>query len=142
MIGQDNYDFSYSGLKTDVRREADTKKLTAARKADIAASFEAAAVDVLVAKTKRAALQYKPSAVLLGGGVAANQLLRERLTDVLGEENIRLLITPPELATDNAAMIGIAAYWMRDQALTGADRLSVSADPSAALASLAAPAAS
>lgn len=135
MLDQDNYDFSYSGLKTDVRREVAAKRLTAKRKADIAASFESAAVDVLVAKTTRAALEYAPSAVLLGGGVAANQLLRGRLQEALDQAGVRLLVTPPELATDNAAMIGLAAYWQHDEALTGSSRLSVSADPSAALSS-------
>lgn len=134
MLDQDNFDFSYSGLKTDVRREVAAKRLTAKRKADIAASFEAAAVDVLVAKTKRAAVAYGPSAVLLGGGVAANSLLREQLSETLAESGVPLLITPPELATDNAAMIGLAAYWQRNDALSGKRRFGVSADPSAVLA--------
>ena len=136
MLDQDNYDFSFSGLKTDVRREVAAQRLTAKRKADLAASFEAAAVDVLVAKTRRAALAYKPSAVLLGGGVAANRLLRDRLHAALKENDIRLLVTPPEFATDNAAMIGLAAYWQRNDALSGKPRMQLSANPAAPLAEL------
>lgn len=134
MLNQDNLDFSFSGLKTDVRREVAAKRLTGKRKADIAASFQAAVVDTLVTKTVRAARVCTPSTVLLGGGVAANQMLRDALAEATKTNGTRLLVTPPELATDNAAMIGLAAYWQRDDALSGKPRLDVAADPSAALA--------
>ena len=110
MTDQDNLDFSFSGLKTAVRRALDEG---GHQPADVAASFEQAVVDALVTKTRRAAAQVQPAAVLLGGGVAANQKLRAELARALGELPLRC--TPPELATDNAAMIGLAAYWQREQ---------------------------
>ncbi|MSU76180.1 tRNA (adenosine(37)-N6)-threonylcarbamoyltransferase complex transferase subunit TsaD [Patescibacteria group bacterium] len=135
MLDQDNLDMSFSGLKTAVSREVATKKLTAKRKADIAASFQAAVIDTLVRKTLAAVRLYHPNAVLLGGGVAANESLRRALNTALTKEKIPLLVTPKEYATDNAAMIGLAAYWQRDQALTEPDVFSVGVWPRAALAS-------
>ena len=85
MLKSDDYNFSYSGLKTAVlyliRDITDgARELMDTEKADIAASFQEAAIDVLVQKTRRAATSYKLQAVLLSGGVIANALLRERLT--------------------------------------------------------------
>ena len=131
MSAQDTLDFSFSGLKTAVRRELESGRPTKKRRADIAASFERAVVEALVVKTTAAVRRLKPSALLLGGGVAANKRLRKELTERTSE---KLLATPPEYATDNAAMIGMAAYWSREQAITGKARLAVSADPSLALA--------
>ncbi len=132
MLNQDNLDVSFSGLKTAVRQAVGDRELTARQTDDVAASFEAAVVDTLVEKTARATRRYEPNAVLLGGGVAANRRLREALGKRL---SVPLLLTPPELATDNAAMIGLAAYWQRDDAFTGTRRFSVSADPGLTLAS-------
>lgn len=112
MLDQDNFDFSFSGLKSAVRREVETiDELDSQTIANLAASFQAAVIDALVAKTVRAAQHHKPAAVLLGGGVAANTELRTRLQAALDNEAFMLRITPKDLATDNAAMIGLAAYY-------------------------------
>ena len=105
-------DFSFSGLKTALLyavRELGDVALEA-RRADLAASFQAAVVGQLVAKLERALNAGEWSAVALGGGVAANGLLRERVTAICSERSLRLKLVPRELCTDNAAMIGAAAY--------------------------------
>ncbi len=76
--------------------------------ADLAASFQAAVVEVLAEKTSRAASEYKVSEVLLAGGVAANQALRERMQRTL---DVPLRLPPVALATDNATGVGVAGYW-------------------------------
>ncbi len=104
-------DFSFSGLKTalvyTVRDigEAEAER----RRADLAASFQAAVVGQLVAKLDRALRREGWNAVSLGGGVAANALLRERAQELCDRRGVRLKLLPPELCTDNAAMIAAAA---------------------------------
>ena len=104
---QDGYNFSFSGLKTAVMRE--TKLYDNARIPiyNMSASFQAAVVDVLVAKTVSAAEEYGAAAVHIVGGVSANRLLRREMRDRL---TIPVRFPPPELCTDNAAMIGAAAH--------------------------------
>jgi len=122
-----SFDFSFSGLKTAVLRVV--QKYTNVDKlhkpqqgqpaqaqmplrnmpvADIAASFQMAVVDVLVEKTKAAAEKYEAAEVLLAGGVSANSLLRNKMMAGVKES---VLVPPLYLCTDNAAMIGAAAYW-------------------------------
>ena len=104
-------DFSFSGLKTalvylcrDLGEEG-----VAERRADLAASFQAAAVGQLTAKLKRALKKGEWEAVALGGGVAANGPLREAVATLCEERGVRLKLVPLSLCTDNAAMIGSAA---------------------------------
>jgi len=78
--------------------------------ANIAASAQAAIVDVLVAKTIRAAAKFRAKTVLLGGGVAANQALRAKLKVESKKLKVKLLVARPEFCTDNAAMIAFAGY--------------------------------
>ncbi len=119
----DSFDFSFSGLKTAVLREVqkyskvdrmhqpdeDTKKqLEQMPVADIAASFQMAVVDVLVQKTKAAAEAHEATEILLAGGVSANSLLRNR---IMAGAKCPVRVPPLFLCTDNAAMIGAAAYW-------------------------------
>jgi N6-L-threonylcarbamoyladenine synthase len=102
-------DFSFSGIKTfaslHVKRHG---PLSAARVADVAASFQAAVVKMLVRKTIRAALHLGVKRVVLTGGVAANGPLRRALRAEAEEHGIALHIPPPRLCTDNAAMITAA----------------------------------
>jgi len=102
-------DFSFSGIKTSaslyVKRQA---PLSAAQVADVAASFQAAVVKMLVRKTIRAALHLGVKRVVLTGGVAANGPLRQALRAEAEQHGIALHIPPPRLCTDNAAMITAA----------------------------------
>jgi N6-L-threonylcarbamoyladenine synthase len=110
MIHHKNYDFSFSGLKTAVMYYTRGKRLTAKAKADIAASFQAAAVDVLVTKTMRAVEEHKAKSILLGGGVAANSLLRETLRAEAKKAGIEFYVSEMKYSGDNAAMIAASAY--------------------------------
>ena len=113
----DSYDFSFSGLKTAARRTvaaeagdgAAQPALPADRVAELAFGFQDSVVDVLVTKTVRAARQVGARSVVLGGGVAANSVLRERLADAARAVGIPLVVPRPALCTDNGAMIGAAA---------------------------------
>ena len=106
-------DFSFSGLKTSlVYRVRDLgAEETERRRADLAASFQKAIVDQLVAKLGRAARSGEWPAIALGGGVAANAELRDRTKALCGELGLRLKLIPLSLCTDNAAMIGSAARY-------------------------------
>jgi len=112
MIHTKDYDFSYSGLKTAVLYYL--RDNPRARAADVAASFQQAALDPLIEKTLRASTQYRAKTIIIGGGVAANDLLRATLTEKLTNSlTHKLLLFLPEkkLTTDNAAMIGAAAIF-------------------------------
>ena len=103
-------DFSFAGLKTallykvrDLGREA-----TAQRAADLAAAYEHAIVEALMARVERAVAETGLDRVAIGGGVAANRRLRERVAGL----GVAVHVPPPQLCTDNAAMIGSAARWV------------------------------
>jgi N6-L-threonylcarbamoyladenine synthase len=108
MLHEKNYDLSFSGLKTSVlyymRDHAD------ADKADVAASFQEAALDVLVQKTMRAAQEFGAQSVLLSGGVAANKALRKRLEKAAKKIGCQFFVPDVKYNLDNGAMIGVAGY--------------------------------
>jgi N6-L-threonylcarbamoyladenine synthase len=108
-------DFSFSGLKTSlVYRVGDLgADETERRRTDLAASFQRAITDQLVAKLRRAARSGEWPAIALGGGVAANAELRERTEGLCDELGLRLKLVPISLCTDNAAMIASAARFSR-----------------------------
>ena len=107
LKGEGGYNFSYSGLKTAVINYCHTmeQRGEAYSKADVAASFQCAAIDVLVDKTLRAAKEKRVSAVTAGGGVAANSYLRESLKKACEKAGLRLVLPEKRYCTDNAAMI-------------------------------------
>jgi len=112
MLDKKNYDFSFSGLKTSVLYYVrDLKHAPSAKeKADIAAGFEQAAIDVLVTKTRRAAEEYGAESILLSGGVAANKHLRKALKRSAGLIGANFFVPDFKYNMDNAAMIAAAGY--------------------------------
>ncbi|MBI2592939.1 MAG: tRNA (adenosine(37)-N6)-threonylcarbamoyltransferase complex transferase subunit TsaD [Candidatus Colwellbacteria bacterium] len=108
MLNTKSDDFSFSGLKTAVLYYLrDNPKF---KKADVAASFEEATIDVFLKKTIKAALEYKAKSIYLGGGVAANKTLRKALKKESDKWRIKFITPSIKLSTDNAAMIAEASY--------------------------------
>jgi len=105
----DGLDVSFSGLKTSVINYV--RKNPTVSTADVAASFQYAVVDVLAAKARKAAQQIGAKTVALGGGVAANSLLRSTMTSVCAESGWRLVLPSMGMCTDNAAMIASAGWY-------------------------------
>jgi len=131
MISSDNFDFSFSGLKTSALYWLRDHKLSAMRINpinliagiigiqkeqitinDFCASFEQAIVDLLVSKTMKASKKYNPNTIILGGGVSANKKLRKTLKEKIEKETptTKLLTPLPKYSMDNATMIAVAAY--------------------------------
>ena len=106
-------DFSFSGLKSSVLNYINSceMKHEAINRADVAASFQAAVVDAIVSHTVEAAKTYHMDKVALAGGVASNTALREAMKERCAKEGLRFYYPSPILCTDNAAMIGCAAYY-------------------------------
>lgn len=114
MLHSKDYDFSFSGLKTEVRRTVEEHApLSEGMKAQMAWAFEDAVARVLVAKTMRAVEEFGAQTLVVGGGVSANTFIRAELARELArsDTSAKLLIPPPELATDNALMIALAGYF-------------------------------
>jgi N6-L-threonylcarbamoyladenine synthase len=132
MERKDNLDFSFSGLKTSVVYFLRSEESNEVTKAEIAAGFQEAVVDVLVTKALRAAKQYGVKDILLAGGVARNSRLREELVSRSAEKNLKAYLPAPEYCTDNAAMIASAGYFLYKRGETG--DLKLDAYPSLRLA--------
>ena len=110
MIGSKDFDFSFSGLKAAVMREVKkTKDINEQTKANIASSVQKSITEVLVKKTIKAADKYNVKSLLLGGGVASNELLRKKLKTKANELKIDFFTPNKNFCTDNAAMIGAYA---------------------------------
>ena len=107
------YDFSFSGLKSAVLNYLNQAQMKGEEinRADIAASFQAAVVDVLVEKTLQVAKEYRVDKIALAGGVASNSALREGMELACKKAGKQLFYPSPIFCTDNAAMIGVAAYY-------------------------------
>ncbi|PZS23764.1 MAG: tRNA (adenosine(37)-N6)-threonylcarbamoyltransferase complex transferase subunit TsaD [Acidimicrobiales bacterium] len=103
------YDFSFSGLKTAVITYV--RKHPEVSTADLAASFQEAVVDVLVAKARRAAAEVGARGLCLAGGVAANSRLRERVLDACITDGLSPFVPSRAMCTDNAAMVAAAGWW-------------------------------
>lgn len=113
----DSYDFSFSGLKSAVLNHINQTKMRGEtiQATQIAKGFQQSVIEVLVEKASRAVRQYGAKQLLLAGGVAANQGLRKRLAERCEQLHIPLLTPPLKLCTDNAAMIGAAAFLKWDK---------------------------
>lgn len=116
MYKSETLDFSFSGLKTAVIRllAKERQPLDHGRKTAIAAAVQNAIVRVLVEKTLRAVLEYRPISLVVAGGVAANTFLKEQLRERTKQVpfKIHLFVPPPQLCTDNAVMIATCAYYL------------------------------
>ena len=113
LLNRPGLDMSFAGLKTAVARAAEAEELTASRMADICASFQAAIVDVLSEKARRALEAFNPGAehqkrFVVAGGVASNKAIRAGLEKVADENGAVLIAPPMRHCTDNAAMIALA----------------------------------
>ena len=119
----DTYDFSFSGLKTAARREvarelgidvqqmgSDGQDLPDSAVSELAYGFQDSVVDVLTSKTLRAAEEIGAQTIVVGGGVAANSVLRGSIENEAASRGIRVVVPRPGLCTDNAAMIGAAGF--------------------------------
>lgn len=112
-VGDSPYDFSFSGLKSAVLNYINHEKMMGNEISvpDVAASFQNAVVDSLVTRAIAAAKEYGYKKLALAGGVASNTALRAGMDEACKRENIQLYYPSPILCTDNAAMIGCAAYY-------------------------------
>ncbi|MFW6306589.1 MAG: tRNA (adenosine(37)-N6)-threonylcarbamoyltransferase complex transferase subunit TsaD, partial [Bacillota bacterium] len=113
FINDDNFDFSFSGLKTAVINYIHNKeqKGEEINTADVAASFQQAVIDIMIAKIIKAVNEYPVKSIILSGGVAANRTLRNQLKERLKQYSLPLYTPDMVLCTDNAAMIGSVAYY-------------------------------
>jgi N6-L-threonylcarbamoyladenine synthase len=121
----DSLDFSFSGLKTAVMNHV--RKHPDVDTADVAASFQEAVIDSLLTKSRRAAREIGAKGLALGGGVAANSVLRERCLTACAEDGIRAFVPSRAMCTDNAAMIAAAGAWQLLR--SGPSPLDVAASP-------------
>lgn len=112
MIDTDDFDFSFSGLKTAVLYMVKKlPKLTEKIKASVALEFEKSVTDVLIKKTLDAVSKHKANTIIIGGGVSANKRIRNAFEETAKENDIKLFVPNKELSTDNALMISIAGYF-------------------------------
>ena len=123
-LKKDSLDFSFSGVKTavlyhclgqDSKNTGEMPELKDREIADLAASFQEAVVDVLVNKTIFAATKFSARSIILGGGVACNSRLRQRLADAAKQRDIPLYYPSKKLCMDNAAMVAGLAYHKYDE---------------------------
>ena len=105
MLNSGDLSFSFSGLKTAVLTQVRKRDLSDAEKADLAAEFQEAVVDVVVAKSLTACRQHQLTNLVVAGGVGANQRLREQLDAAMKKQGGRVFYPELELCTDNGAMI-------------------------------------
>ena len=123
------WDFSFSGLKTAVINHI--RREPSSRPVDVAASFQEAVADVLVAKARKAAREHGARGLCLAGGVAANNRLREMTVDACSADGLHAYLPSRAMCTDNAAMVAAAGWWRFGA--DGATPLHVGADPSLGL---------
>ena len=112
-VADNEYDFSFSGLKSAVLNYLNSMEMKGKKisQADVAASFQQAVVDVLVSHSMTALAEYKFDKFAIAGGVASNSHLRDAFVKACDEKGIKFYKPSPIFCTDNAAMIGVAGYY-------------------------------
>ncbi|MBR3039728.1 MAG: tRNA (adenosine(37)-N6)-threonylcarbamoyltransferase complex transferase subunit TsaD [Lachnospiraceae bacterium] len=112
-VGEGGYDFSFSGLKSAVLNYLNSCEMKGEEinRADVAASFQQAVIDVLVGNSMDAVEKYGAKKFAIAGGVASNKHLRAAFEEACKKRNVEFFLPPPILCTDNAAMIGCAGYY-------------------------------
>jgi N6-L-threonylcarbamoyladenine synthase len=142
MINHKNYDFSFSGLKTavlyllkDIEQKyhilSDRTKDGTKIIPELCAEVQQAIIDVLIKKTLRAAREYKAKTIILSGGVAANEELREQFASKLQTTNYKLLkffVPAKNLCTDNAVMVAMAGYLKKNKATKNYNKIKADAN--------------
>ena len=126
MASGDNFDFSFSGIKTAVFNLSKESPLTSSDKAEVAFKFQDTVCKVLIKKTQKAALKFQVKSIVVGGGVAANKFLRQKMQEEGKKNNIQIYFPSIEFSIDNGAMIAACAYYMSKKA----SPLFLKADPS------------
>jgi N6-L-threonylcarbamoyladenine synthase len=132
LLHKPNLDFSFSGIKTAVLNHVKglQQELTQPLLQDIAAGFQAAVVEVLCAKTLRAAEQFNLSRIVVAGGVACNRGLRTRFAELAARQGYQIYFPSPALCGDNAAMLGVAGdYYLSRGISSGTELNAVSSWP-------------
>lgn len=136
MIGTDDYDFSFSGIKTSVLTLVKKLgKIDEQTKSDVAREFEEAVTEVLVAKTKKAIEEFGIKNLIIGGGVSANTHIKSEMKKMLEENNfgVNLFVPDSHLSTDNSVMIGIAGIFQINSGMTLPDPQTLKADSNLSL---------
>lgn len=117
MLNQKNYDFSFSGLKTavlyDFKNRSEKGKKSPEYIKAICKEIQQAVIDVLLAKTLKAAREFGAKTIILGGGVSSNEELRKQFKEKIKEEKRKFMAPEPEFSTDNAAMVALTAHFKR-----------------------------
>lgn len=136
MLHSQDLDFSFSGIKTAVRYALEGKELDEATKQALARDFEDAAIEVLVKKTQNAVEEYGAQTVIVGGGVSANQYLKQELQKALlaTHPDVTVYFPNPGLSTDNSIMIALAGHARADKASNAAASRYIKADGNRSLA--------
>ncbi|MDI6591633.1 MAG: tRNA (adenosine(37)-N6)-threonylcarbamoyltransferase complex transferase subunit TsaD [Patescibacteria group bacterium] len=132
MISQKNYDFSFSGLKTavlyDFRSRSPKVRKSKEYIQEMTKEVQQAIIDVLISKTIGVAKEFRVKTIILGGGVAASQELKKQFKTACLNSKFKHLVPPKNLCTDNAAMVGVAAFYHRDKATFDFEKIEANAN--------------
>ncbi|TET84488.1 MAG: tRNA (adenosine(37)-N6)-threonylcarbamoyltransferase complex transferase subunit TsaD [Candidatus Nealsonbacteria bacterium] len=132
MIYQKNYDFSFSGLKTavlyDFRSRSPKIRKSKIYIQEMCFETQQAIIDVLIKKTIRAAKNYQAKSIILGGGVAASEELRSQFKTKCLTSDVKFLVPPKIFCTDNAAMVGVTAFYHKNKATFNWEKIEANAN--------------